>query len=49
MITTLQQNIQKKNAGDGEKNQAHEQAVDAEKGANDDDPGNAREREKAEQ
>ena len=49
MITTLQQSIQKKNAGDGEKNQTHEQAVDAEKRADDDDPGNARERKKAEQ
>jgi hypothetical protein len=48
MITTLQENIQEEGAGYGEKNQAHEQAVDAEKRADDDDPGNARERKKSE-
>jgi hypothetical protein len=49
MITTLQQNIQEKDAGEGEKNQAHEEAVDAEKRADDDDPDDAGEREKAQQ
>ena len=49
MITTLQENIQEEDAGEGEEDQAHEQAVDAEKRADDDDPDDARERENAEQ
>jgi hypothetical protein len=46
-ITTLQENVQEEDAGEGEKNQGHEQAVDAEKRADEDDPGDASEREKA--
>jgi hypothetical protein len=48
VITTLQENIQKEDACEREEDQAHEQAVYAEKGADDDDPGDASEREKAE-
>ena len=49
MITTLQESIQEEDAGEGEQNQAHEEPVDAEKRADDDNPGNARERDEAEQ
>jgi hypothetical protein len=49
VITTLQENIQEEDAGEGEKNQAHEQAVYTEKRADDDDPDDAGERQKAEQ
>jgi len=48
MITTFEEKIEEENSGEGEKNQAHEQAVDAEKRADDDDPGDAREREESE-
>jgi hypothetical protein len=49
MIATLQESIQEEDARKREENQAHEQAVDAKKRADDDDPDNARERDKTEQ
>jgi hypothetical protein len=49
MFTELQENIQEEDGGYDEKNQAHEQAVDAGNGATNEDPHDAREWEKAEQ
>jgi len=49
MITTLQKNIQEEDAGEGEEDQAHEQAVDTEEGADDYDPGDTREGDETEQ
>jgi hypothetical protein len=49
VITTFEKYVQKENSGEREENQAHEQAVDAEQRADDDDPRNACEREEAEQ
>src|ERR1700676_2349958 len=48
-IAQFQEDVQKKNAGERQKNEAHEHAVDRGDGAGDEDPGDARERDEAEQ